>query len=196
MTPESPRHEGLCPELRDGFEQIERIREEAKALVEGLSEAQCAWQPAPDRWSIAQCLEHLNATARNYLPVIHASINDARAQGWLAEGPFRRGWFERFFLSMVEPPPRRRIPAPRRFLPPPDRPMAEIWPSFLTFQDRLQELMTWANGVDLRRARVVSPALRLLRFSLGGSFALMTAHERRHLWQIRRILEDPSFPRA
>lgn len=184
----------LNPELQGYCEKIDAIRREMAAIVDGLTEEQCAWQPVPQQWSIAQCLEHLNATARNYFPVIHDSINDARARGSLGTGPFRHGWLSGWFVKLNSPPPKFRIPAPRRFYPPPDRPMSEIWPSFLAFQDRLRELIRHADGVDLARARVRSPVLGVLKFSLGRTFAFIIAHEERHLWQIRRIRETVGFP--
>lgn len=184
-------------ELQDHFDQVEEIRREAKALVQGLTEGQCAWQPAPNQWSIAQCFEHLNATARNYFPLISDSINQARSRGWVAAGVRSnwKGWLGRYFVRLSAPPPRFRMRSPRRFTPPPDRPMSEIWPSFLTFQDRLQELIVHANGVDLARARVQSPVLGVVKFSLGNVLALMVAHEKRHLWQVAQIRMREEFPK-
>jgi len=40
----------------------------------------------------------------------------------------------------------------------------------------------------------VSPGSRLLRMSLGDALALVLAHERRHLWQLRQLRADPAFP--
>jgi hypothetical protein len=185
----------LQSDLQRYYDEVDQIRREATALVERLTEAQCAWQAAPNQWSIAQCLEHLNATARNYFPIISDSINQARSQGWLGAGPFRYGWLGGYFVRLSSPPPRFRMRAPRRFIPPPDRPMSEIWPSFRTFQDRLQELIVHANGVDLARATVQSPVLKIIRFSLGNALALMVAHERRHLWQAQQIRENENFPK-
>jgi hypothetical protein len=57
--------------------------------------------------------------------------------------------------------------------------------------DRLRR----ANGLDLVRARVTSPVLRWRRFSLGAAFAMLAAHERRHLCQARRVAALTEFPR-
>lgn len=168
-------------------EQIEAVKREARELLNGLSEEECVWQPSPQSWSIAQCLEHLNVTARHYLPAINEAINEARAAGHLSSGPFRYGWFESWFARSIEPPPRRRIRAPRRFVPPPDRPISEIRSSFFATQERLLELLQRAEGVDLARAQVVSPIFRLLKFSLGRVFTILVAHERRHLWQAAEV---------
>jgi hypothetical protein len=57
-----PEKGELNSELQGYYDRVEAIRKEARQLVEGLTEEQFAWQPALNRWSIAQCLEHLNAT--------------------------------------------------------------------------------------------------------------------------------------
>jgi hypothetical protein len=37
---------------------------------------------------------------------------------------------------------------------------------------------------------------RLVKISLGQVFPFIAAHERRHLWQARRVREDANFPAA
>ena len=188
-----PEKGELNAELQGYYDRVESIRIDARQLVEGLTEDQFAWQPAPNRWSIAQCLEHLNATARNYFPLINNTINNARPNGLLGPGPYRHGWLGRIYARTVLPP--LRVPSPRRFIPPPDRPMSEIWPSFLNFQDRLQELIRHAQGVDLGRATVPSPVTSLIKITLGSTLAIVVGHEERHLWQARQIRDAEGFPK-
>jgi hypothetical protein len=62
--------------------------------------------------------------------------------------------------------------------------------AFRAYQVQYIDRLRQANGLDLARARVRSPAAAgWLRIPLGCAFALTTAHERRHLWQARRVLE-------
>ena len=63
-------------------------------------------------------------------------------------------------------------------------------------QQQIARRLEDAHGLDLRRARVVSPITRLLRLNLGAAFALIASHNRRHLWQARQVREHPSFPHA
>jgi hypothetical protein len=49
---------------------VHQLADDADALVATLSDEQFAWQPAPNAWSIAQCIDHLNVTARLYLPLL------------------------------------------------------------------------------------------------------------------------------
>jgi hypothetical protein len=136
---------------------------------------------------MAQCFEHLNATAREFMPAIDRAMADARARGLTGSGPFVYSMFERLFLRATEPPPRLRMPAPRVLKPAPDRPMTAVLGEFTQWQDRLGERIRLADGLDLQRVRGRSPAFPLFTWSLGSLFAITLAHERRHLWQAREV---------
>jgi hypothetical protein len=66
--------------------------------------------------------------------------------------------------------------------------------AFRAYQVQYIDRLRQANGLDLGRARVRTPVATWLRMSLGSGFALLAAHERRHLWQARRITQMPGFP--
>ena len=59
---------------------------------------------------------------------------------------------------------------------------------FLTLQDRYMETLQLASGVDLARTKVASPAMSLLKLSLGQWLNSMEGHQRRHLWQAREAV--------
>ena len=65
----------------------------------------------------------------------------------------------------------------------------EVIDEFLALQDQLSTCVVDAEGLHLRRLRLPSPAVPLLRISLGAWFEATLAHERRHLKQARRILD-------
>ena len=189
-----PAHLALTPEIDDFRLQFERLADDADAFVGPLSDAQFMWQLAPDRWSIAQCLDHLNMTARLYLPLLDEGIANAIRQGLYGEGPFKYWWPARLFVKMLEPPPRFRTKAPASFQPPPARTRQEIMAAFRAYQVQYIDRLRQSNGLDLARARVRSPAASWIHMPLGSGFAVITAHERRHLWQARHVIETPGFP--
>lgn len=185
----------LIPELQDYIRQVEALKRDAADLTAGLTEAQFNWRPAPGHWSVAECLAHLNVTAQQYFPLLSASIAEARERGWLSQGPFRYGWLGNRFVRAMEPPVKMKFKAPKAFVPPPDQPRSKTVPEFMALQDQFISLVGTANGINLGRARVQSPATKLIKLSLGQGFALITSHERRHLWQARQVISDPNFPR-
>ena len=190
----TPGHLALTPEI-DAFRvEFERLSSDADELVGPLTEEQFNWQPAPGSWSVAECIEHLNATARHYLTNLDEGIADAIRRGLYGEGPFTYNWIGRIVVATMEPPARFKIKAPRTFHPLPKRSRHDIMAAFRAYQVQYVDRLRQANGLDLARARVSSPAAKWLRMSLGSGFALMAAHERRHLWQARGVRSDPGFP--
>jgi hypothetical protein len=179
-------------QLRDEFQQVAA---EATALAARLTAVQFAWKPAADVWSIGECFSHLNATARQCLPKLDEGISEGVRDGLYAEGPFRYGWVDRFLVHASQPPSRWHVPSPAAFLPVPGESRDEILTAFDAAQAQFADRLRRAHGLDLVRIRVTSPVTRWRRFSLGAAFAVLAAHERRHLWQARRVGALPQFPR-
>ena len=88
----------LEPELARHQLQFEEAAATATRLTEGLDPDHIAWRPAPDRWSIGECLEHLNVTAELYLAAIDRAIARGRAHGMTGQGPFKHGLLVNRFL--------------------------------------------------------------------------------------------------
>ena len=190
-----PGHLALAPEIEEFRQQFERLSSDADALVAPLSEEQFTWQPAPGAWSIAQCIEHLNVTARLYLPKLDEAIADNIRRGRYGDGPFSYSWLGRVAVRSMEPPARLKVKTPPAFQPPPSRTRHEIMAAFRAYQVQFVDRLRQANGLDLAAARVSSPASKWIRLPLGSAFALMAAHERRHLWQAARVMAAAGFPR-
>lgn len=173
--------------------QILKIQQQAADLTAGLTEAQFNWRPAPDHWSIEECLGHLTIVGQWEARAIEQAIEDGRARGLARSGPFPYGPIERFIVdaSGVGPDgrPRRRFSAPRRFIPVHGQPLTAVVPTFQHLQRQLGILIDRAEGLDLARVKVKTPISRLLNLSLGMMFAQIAAHEQRHMAQALRVRE-------
>ena len=178
----------LAPEVDDFRKQFEQISADADLLVAPLSDAEFSRQPAPNSWSVAECIDHLNSTAREYLAMLDEGIADAIRRGLYATGPYSYNWIGRLFVWFVQPETRIRAKAPKAFQPPMGRPRHDVMAAFRAYQVQYIDRLRQANGLDLARARVASPVARWVRIPLGSGFAMMLAHERRHLEQARRVI--------
>ena len=99
------------------------------------------------------------------------------------------------FVRSQEPTTKMKFKTAKVFMPAASRPRQETIAAFRAYQVQFIDRLRQANGLDLARARVKSPAASFLRLPLGSGFALMVAHERRHLLQARNVIADPAFPR-
>lgn len=177
-------------------EQFAAIREEAAALICDYSKEQLTWRPAPGAWSIAEHFAHLNSLNGQDLPVLFQAIAAGKRDGKTSsEANPRWPWLDRMFIRMMEPPYRIGVKTPKQYVPKAsDTDPHEAYIEFERTHNDLDYMMGDAEGLDLRAIRVVSPASKWVRMSLGGRLALLAAHDRRHLWTMRKLAAMPQFP--
>jgi hypothetical protein len=183
------------PQLAGWYDDVAAIRLETRTLTDGLTADQLTWRPEPGRWSIVECLDHLTVTSSKGLTHQLPAANRARAAKKNGIGPFSFGWLGSWFVGQVGPDYRRPVKNPAVFTPrsnlDPDQVKAEFEGSLTD----LERFLGAADGLDLGRIKARSAASPLLRLNLAAWFAAAVAHHRRHLHQIRRILDNASFPR-
>lgn len=184
------------PELDEYCRQFHAAKMDARELAGELTEAQLTWRPKPDRWSIAECLAHLNLAGQQYMRSIGESIHKARAQKLYGHGPFHYGTCAGLLIRVLEPPAAQKMQTPPSLQPAVSEPAGKVLKAFLHLQDELRERLKQSCGLDLKRATAVSGISRLLKLSLGVVFATAAAHQRRHLWQAREVRNHPDFPNA
>lgn len=174
--------------------QFEAAARDARDLAVELTTGQLQWRPA-GKWSIAECLDHLN-NAERMLPRFDRKLAEARAAGGVRRWPYRSGWIAGLYIRSVEPPVRRlRFRSPRAFRPLPEAELSVALPRFLRLQEDLARRVEESEGVDVSRVRMSSPVVRRFKMSMAEWFAFLAAHQRRHLWQARNVRNHPEFPK-
>lgn len=185
----------MIPELTTRQNEFESAISAVRELVSGLTDETFNRRPVENRWSIAECIDHLVTTGRCMLPRMNGAVSDARAMGWLAEPPFRYGWLGNWFARAMGDdrlPPRNRLRAPRLYQP-------RSWANptiggavqeFAALQDDFIAIVQAADGLDLARIKIASPVTRLLRLSLGQWLKGLSGHQRRHIWQAAQVKKE------
>ena len=175
-------------------------RRRAEALVNGLTTDQLTRRPDPGKWSIAECLAHLNLTAAAVQPFIAKGIAKGKREKRLGKGPFKLGVRGRLLVWIAEPPPKFRMPAPKSVAPPVSiQEPSHLLGDFMKAQDEWQRLWNEADGLNMAAVNI-GPLLSPFRCHLSASFPWMMAHQRRHLLQAesvkRQILSGASASAA
>ena len=187
----------MNPDIQEMLRQLEAIKADGQAVCAGLSESQFNWRPGEGRWSIAECLVHVNKSVTATLPAFDRAISEGRAKGRTDQGgsPARYSWFSRWMIGSMEPPPKRRMKTFPIFQVPVGgtHAIVRVLPEFLAVRDQLAERVRQADGLDLTKNRTVSPVTRLLRMPLGAYLQFVITHDRRHLWQARQVRNAPGF---
>jgi hypothetical protein len=175
--------------------EAEKNNATASDLVRGLTEEQLNWKPDAKQWSIAQCLEHLAVTSRQFNGYFQQLIESARLK-WPTNGAVRYrpslvgGWL----IKQVAPETTRKVPAPKVFKPSDSSSIHDALGLFLKQQEEFVHFVRESEGVDYNRARLRSPVTPLMRYSLADAFVVTIVHGYRHLAQANRVKAMPNFP--
>lgn len=169
-----------------GVTYLQQTRDGVVAATKGLSDAQMKFKSAPDRWSVAETLEHI-ALAEDYLRQNIMQLMKAPA------GPADRDTakVDAMILSMV-PDRSQKRQAPGPLVPTGRWTPAETLAHFLDSRAKTIELLQ--STPDLREhvssdnpfQQPMDPYQWLL---------FIAAHSERHTKQILEVKADSSFPK-
>lgn len=174
-----------------------RALAEFEEIAGPLSRPAFNWRPAPEKWSVGQCIDHLNRMSERYLPELEATVS---AGGPGGQPPFHYGPLGRLFIRGTSPEVLLKVRtmdamAPRAG----DLDPAEVLATLRAHTARFLDVIARARGLDLSKIRMRSPFLPrvpFLTFPVGALLEGSAGHELRHLDQARRVTEAPGFPRG
>jgi hypothetical protein len=177
-------------DLQRVLDEIEALDREADVIVGPLSDEQFFFRPDEGRaWGVAECLDHLATTNVLYGGAIEKAVDEARQRGLAGGGPIAPTFFGERFIRSMEPPVKMRSRAPQSVRPRASGNRQEILAAYLASHDRLRDLVRRCEGVDVNRATFPNPFFALLKVRVGTGLRVITAHDRRHLWQARESLK-------
>ena len=164
--------------------QLTRLGDDLAAATrraDALAEATFAIRPAPERWSPAECVQHLTLTTAALLPSLDAALAQAPA-GFPATRPYRRGLLGAALAWSLEPG-RGRYPTTAAFVPVATGTRDQVLAAFRESQEALAVRLGRAAGLNLTRIRVRSPFNARLRYNGYAALCIVVVHQRRHLAQ-------------
>ena len=176
-----------APDIRELLHQLDATEQDAHSLVAKLPKDAGSRRPSSDRWSVAECFDHLTKANTAYLSEMKPAAAQARARGRYRTGPATPGFIGAWFARSQEPPVKQRLKSPRMIVPQPQMSLAEAFPAFLASHGEVRTFVTTHADLDLAHVRFPNPFVWGVRFSLASALYIIAAHERRHLWQARQI---------
>jgi hypothetical protein len=191
----------MHPQLEVIAGEFQQAQERLHRLAARLTDDFWPRRPAPEHWSVSECVAHLNLTARAFLPTLQAGLEQARSLGGAAPRRYRRdpvGWF--LWLA-TGPPVRLRTRTAAAFVPSSTEAPAELRVAFDQLQAEQLACVREADGLPLRKVTIISPFDARVRYNLYSAFGILARHQHRHLWQAEQVTEalksaGTSAPRA
>jgi hypothetical protein len=136
---------------------------------------------------VAQCLDHLGQINSVYTPALQAAVRHVDRSSVGLYEPIQPGWFGRWFINAMQPPPRRKFKSPAKGRPGTHKSGDEVLSAFIASHNELRRLIHEARELNLNRIRFKNPFVSVLRFTVGTGILIIAAHDRRHLWQARQV---------
>ncbi len=187
----------LCENRESVLRQLQMSEDQAAQLIRGISREQGNWQPrAGKSWSIWQCLDHLALTNRLYSRILMEAVSKHNVIQEAPTTEIRPGWFGSWFISQLEPPVRLRFKTLPKIIPTGNGDLEEALKRFVESHAETREILKSWDRVDFNNVRFRSPFSSWLTFTVGTGLLIVTAHDRRHLWQAQQVKETPGYPKG
>ncbi|OWY21266.1 DinB family protein [Sphingobacteriales bacterium UPWRP_1] len=174
---------------------LQEVSSESEQLFGGLTASVLNWKPAPDKWSIAQCLHHLMVTNMSYYPEFDRILQGSAFTNFWGKIPFLPSFFGQMLLKSVDPASARPLKTTPVFTPSSSDLPATIVADFINQQ---QQTINYYNKLlqvaAPQSVLVTSPAAVFITYSLSNALRIIALHEQRHLNQAKRIMQMPEFP--
>lgn len=153
--------------------------------IQGKTLSELNAQPAPEKWSVLQCLEHLNRYASFYHPEIAKQLPN------LSPGEhYKPSWLGDYFAKSMLPSAKMKKMKTFKSKDPVasdlDLSVVEV---FLQNQHRMLEYIRLAHGKDVGAVKCATTLGSWLKFKLGDTFRFVLNHELRHVEQAKRVLK-------
>ena len=176
----------LLDQLTADLHQLQRTVTER---FRPLTDQQLNRRPTPGRWSVGQCLEHLNIMGGYYLPLLTAKMQKARQRGSAPAATVKRGLVGRRLTAAVRAPAgEKTYKSPQKYAPSGSRLPRTVVDVCRRQLDDLLQLVEEARHVNLNAVRVANPVIPLLRLRATDTLEMLVVHAQRHVAQAERVL--------
>ena len=138
---------------------------------------------------MGECVAHLNLTSTAFIPLMRASLDEARRSGHPAPTRFRRDLLGWLLWRSMGPPVKRRFTTTAPFVPRSDRTGADLVSEFERLQAEQLVLAREADTLPIHRVKIASPFNPRLRYNLFSALSILPRHQHRHLWQAEQNLQ-------
>jgi hypothetical protein len=179
----------MHPQLQSVTKEFEASRQRLRVLVKIAPEKYWIRRAEPERWSMAECLAHINLTSAAYIPILREGIARAALVGHRSPARYRHDFFGWLLWMSNGPPVRIRVKTAASFIPLHDKGLGELFAEFDRYHEEHLACVREADGLPLSEVKIVSPFRSSLKYNLYSCLRILPRHQHRHLWQAEQAWE-------
>ena len=174
-------------------EETQRIIETVKSEFQNLNPELFNTKPSDEKWSIAECLQHLNLTLDIYIPQMMEIIKQKEKFGNQKEY-FKHSFIGKMAVKSMEPKPDKSITFKMKTFNKLSPKLSksdknEILDIFLNFQESILNVIDGLHKMSLIKPKIVTAAGPILKMNIGDALHFMVAHNQRHILQAQNVLQ-------
>lgn len=184
----------MHPQLAAVIADLEAASRRLHALSTAVPAEQWPVRADPKRWSVGECVAHLNLTSHAFLPDLRRAIADPVLTEMPAPARYPLGITGRLLYHLVGPVKRFmgvRLTIPVKttaaFVPAGDLPREQIVAEFETLQRELVDITRASDGKPIQIAMVRSPFSARAMYNMYAALAIIPRHQHRHLQQAEEV---------
>ncbi len=173
-------------ERKFAVDHLIKTRDDLINSVKGLSDAQLNFKPAPDRWSVLECVQHIALTSQGLFGFVQQTLRTPN------DSAFKPTVTDEQFIGMVEDRSHKAQAAePFKPIHAPYKTLDETLNAFNAGRDSLINYVQTTHD-DLRAHIAVLPFAKIDAYQ---AILLISAHTNRHMQQLNEVKADPNFPK-
>jgi DinB superfamily len=169
------------------------VANKARSTFGHLTPSQLNWKPSPERWSVAQCFDHLITVNKGYFRAIDSVLAGQKRTLWESM-PILPGLMGKMVIKAVQPTSTRKFKARKNFEAAQSDISGSIVNDFVDHQAEVIGKMKATQHLDLEKFVITSPVAAVMTYSLMDAYRIIVIHEERHFQQAKRVIEETGFP--
>lgn len=178
---------------------VESCSETVNTEFAHLRKEQLDWQPNEKSWSISQCLAHLNAYYRYYIPVFRGKISNSRfkdPQEFFSSSPLGIAVSSSVMLGKVKNV-KRKLKSTKEYNPLINTSLSldNVIQEYAGHVQEFKAVLKESAVINLRKTKCPLSLRPVVKLNMGDAFIFTAYHNERHIEQMKRILAMSKFPR-
>ncbi len=151
-------------------------------------------RPGENKWSAAECLEHLNFYADGYHPEFKKAIQKMIRKREIAVPEFKSTWLGNYFansLKLTGEEVKIAMRAPAKSNPVKSLAIREnVVEEFLIYQKEMLEFIEQCKNINIGKVKLPTTLSKYIKVKLGDGLRIIVYHNQRHVVQAVRALSQ------
>jgi hypothetical protein len=167
------------------IQELDAITKEVQDSFGNMNHEELNFKSSPDRWSIAQNLDHLICINETYFPIFDVLKNGIYSPPFLGKIRFITSFFGNMIYKMSSPEHTKPIKTMSIWEPSKSE-IHDVIQAFVQHQERLKQKISGLEGCIASGSVIASPANSMIVYTLEQALHIIVVHEKRHILQARK----------